>query len=532
MVLESRISNGSDAVSLTLVPCTTNNNGSLCANGEGSNNDSKKIDKFPVNGVRTYKRRKHSHSSSEDILEDTRICLEAGVQLMDKHSPKEHVDISNGSCNTLNEQANDHATNELCQRVFHDVIASENFVKLCKLLSENLQGIKVERFSEFSIINTRMKNGAYGHSARLFTEDIHQLWLNFHKIGAEMVSLAKGLSDVSRRAYCKHEFNQVHPGNMGSSGLDITKPCPLLEADRQSTPHPADLKKSNICNFCGGKTDERICIVCDSCEKMYHVFGVGVSVSENSPRSWYCMNCASTGLESSHENCVLCERANNPCTETHMAEGKMDSIINGLLSNRNANSNSWMEADLSQQSSESTVSNGCKLCRCEFEDNQYRECEHSLCRHKFHLRCLSDLELKRFGPRWYCPSCLCRVCLVDQDDEKIVLCDGCDNAYHIYCMEPPLASIPKGKWFCKVCDTRLQAIRKAKWVYETLEKQQNTGEIKAEAGSVDTCAQWVYQNNEKHQKASVPGKVNGAVGSVDMLLNAAEKLKNEERLTQ
>ncbi|KAF9593374.1 hypothetical protein IFM89_022073 [Coptis chinensis] len=118
-----------------------------------------------------------------------------------------------------------------------------------------------------------MKNGAYGHSARLFTEDIHQLWLNFHKIGAEMVSLTKGLSDVSRRAYCKHvggsvngtywegkneEFNQVHPGNMDSLGLDITKPCPLLEADRQSTPHPTDLKKSNICNFCGGKTDERI----------------------------------------------------------------------------------------------------------------------------------------------------------------------------------------------------------------------------------------------------------------------------------
>jgi hypothetical protein len=32
-----------------------------------------------------------------------------------------------------------------------------------------------------------------------------------------------------------------------------------------------------------------------------------------------------------------------------------------------------------------------------------------------------------------------------------VLCDGCDDAYHIYCMKPPRTSIPKGQWYCASC---------------------------------------------------------------------------------
>ena len=32
-----------------------------------------------------------------------------------------------------------------------------------------------------------------------------------------------------------------------------------------------------------------------------------------------------------------------------------------------------------------------------------------------------------------------------------MLCDGCDKGYHIYCLEPPLQSIPAGDWFCPEC---------------------------------------------------------------------------------
>ena len=33
----------------------------------------------------------------------------------------------------------------------------------------------------------------------------------------------------------------------------------------------------------------------------------------------------------------------------------------------------------------------------------------------------------------------------------MLLCDRCDNAYHMYCLKPKLKSIPQGDWFCPEC---------------------------------------------------------------------------------
>ncbi|GLD99064.1 hypothetical protein PINS_up007782 [Pythium insidiosum] len=45
----------------------------------------------------------------------------------------------------------------------------------------------------------------------------------------------------------------------------------------------------------------------------------------------------------------------------------------------------------------------------------------------------------------------CVVCGLDQDANKILLCDGCDAEYHIYCLIPPLHEIPEGDFYCKRC---------------------------------------------------------------------------------
>lgn len=33
----------------------------------------------------------------------------------------------------------------------------------------------------------------------------------------------------------------------------------------------------------------------------------------------------------------------------------------------------------------------------------------------------------------------------------MLLCDECNRGYHMYCLEPPLTSIPKSQWFCPPC---------------------------------------------------------------------------------
>ncbi|KAF8407933.1 hypothetical protein HHK36_007073 [Tetracentron sinense] len=46
---------------------------------------------------------------------------------------------------------------------------------------------------------------------------------------------------------------------------------------------------------------------------------------------------------------------------------------------------------------------------------------------------------------------ICKVCGIDKDDDSVLLCDTCDSEYHTYCLNPPLARIPDGNWYCPTC---------------------------------------------------------------------------------
>nr|XP_057906576.1 lysine-specific demethylase 5C isoform X1 [Doryrhamphus excisus] len=48
-------------------------------------------------------------------------------------------------------------------------------------------------------------------------------------------------------------------------------------------------------------------------------------------------------------------------------------------------------------------------------------------------------------------SFVCRMCGRGDDDEKLMLCDGCDDNYHTFCLLPPLTDPPKGNWRCPKC---------------------------------------------------------------------------------
>ena len=52
-----------------------------------------------------------------------------------------------------------------------------------------------------------------------------------------------------------------------------------------------------------------------------------------------------------------------------------------------------------------------------------------------------------------CVFCACRICFSKGDTEETLLCDGCDSEYHLYCLDPPLSSLPKDddEWYCPAC---------------------------------------------------------------------------------
>ncbi|KAI9262682.1 hypothetical protein BY458DRAFT_515088 [Sporodiniella umbellata] len=47
----------------------------------------------------------------------------------------------------------------------------------------------------------------------------------------------------------------------------------------------------------------------------------------------------------------------------------------------------------------------------------------------------------------------CEICLKSQDEANLLLCDGCNRGYHLYCLTPALNSVPKTDWFCFQCLT-------------------------------------------------------------------------------
>ncbi|UYV74335.1 UHRF2 [Cordylochernes scorpioides] len=51
-----------------------------------------------------------------------------------------------------------------------------------------------------------------------------------------------------------------------------------------------------------------------------------------------------------------------------------------------------------------------------------------------------------------CQYCSCHVCGGQDSPDQQIMCDECDMAYHLWCLKPPLQSVPEeDDWFCPDC---------------------------------------------------------------------------------
>ncbi|XP_028810043.1 lysine-specific demethylase 5A [Denticeps clupeoides] len=46
---------------------------------------------------------------------------------------------------------------------------------------------------------------------------------------------------------------------------------------------------------------------------------------------------------------------------------------------------------------------------------------------------------------------MCLACGRGDEEDRLLLCDGCDDSYHTFCLIPPLQDVPKGDWRCPKC---------------------------------------------------------------------------------
>eukprot|EP00094_Tigriopus_californicus_P002578 TCALIF_02490-PA protein Name:"Similar to Kmt2c Histone-lysine N-methyltransferase 2C (Mus musculus)" AED:0.04 eAED:0.11 QI:0/0.63/0.25/1/0.81/0.66/12/0/2215 len=61
---------------------------------------------------------------------------------------------------------------------------------------------------------------------------------------------------------------------------------------------------------------------------------------------------------------------------------------------------------------------------------------------------------------WQCQKCKwCQNCRQSNHEDRYLLCDVCDGAFHAHCLRPQMASIPKNGWKCKVSLTGAASVR-------------------------------------------------------------------------
>lgn len=66
------------------------------------------------------------------------------------------------------------------------------------------------------------------------------------------------------------------------------------------------------------------------------------------------------------------------------------------------------------------------------------------------------------NPKRKCKECSCQVCGGKDEPDRQLMCDECDMAYHLRCLNPPLEAIPDiDEWYCPQCKNDENEIVKA-----------------------------------------------------------------------
>ncbi|XP_020096199.1 PHD finger protein EHD3-like isoform X1 [Ananas comosus] len=390
-----------------------------------------------------------------------------------------------------------------CQSYLVDILCSENFALLCDLLWRTFEDNKTKGFFDFSIINAKMKNGDYGRAPGLIDQDIQQAWEKVKEVGRKMIHLAECLSNMSSAS------SQKQAGEVSKLGVNehkTQKNCAIVVEQKNSV-------KSNTCNL------DHSAKVNQTKPSSLHKTSASqqCSAKANGKESHFsCPNSATKlkPIRSSHFT-PYCTNKREPPKPISMTYVRKDSLnqscaaYDKLEDDSQANDSRVSSvSNIELDEARTSISRLCKLCgTCEEENKRFLVCRHIDCPYKFyHIRCLNSRQIASTVPWnircWLCPSCLCRACLSDKDDDKILLCDGCEEAYHIYCVDLPRDLVPTGEWYCVRCNAQREreVLRSKQGIFK---RHRISNDV--EGGNESTCG-------------------------VDLLLSAAEKLKFEENM--
>jgi hypothetical protein len=91
---------------------------------------------------------------------------------------------------------------------------------------------------------------------------------------------------------------------------------------------------------------------------------------------------------------------------------------------------------------------------------------------------------------------ICAVCGTGEHEDLVLVCDGpgCKNEIHMYCLRPPVLTVPTEDWFCPCCDQKKSL--------ENLEKS-----ISVNTERVRYFEEFLSKNNKENENKPVCDKI-------------------------
>uniref|UniRef100_A0A7M4EGF0 Tyrosine-protein kinase BAZ1B n=1 Tax=Crocodylus porosus TaxID=8502 RepID=A0A7M4EGF0_CROPO len=95
----------------------------------------------------------------------------------------------------------------------------------------------------------------------------------------------------------------------------------------------------------------------------------------------------------------------------------------------------------------------------------------------------------------------CKVCRKKGEDDKLILCDECNKAFHLFCLRPALYEIPDGEWQCPACQpsTARRSSRGRNYAEDSVEEESEEGE----EGSDEQDAEEEEEEEEDYEVAGL-----------------------------
>ncbi|XP_059362086.1 tyrosine-protein kinase BAZ1B-like [Carassius carassius] len=109
----------------------------------------------------------------------------------------------------------------------------------------------------------------------------------------------------------------------------------------------------------------------------------------------------------------------------------------------------------------------------------------------------------------------CKVCRRKGEDDKLILCDECNKAFHLFCLRPALYRIPEGEWLCPACQptTARRSSRGRNYKEDTEEEEYSEEEYSEDSEEEESDEEYRHTGHSLRSRKKVKSSLKPRVQS-------------------